>query len=103
MALTTVTGKIADIKTGTFGIGLKIAEHVSAGDKNFDRSWMCWLKTSNVAYEIGTEVTVTGSLGVKIARDKDGNLRGFIDQTTGATVPYIDLSLNNCQVETTTW
>jgi hypothetical protein len=103
MALTTVTGKIADIKTGTFGVGLKIAEHISAGDKNFDRSWMCWMKNSAETFEIGTEVTVTGSLGVKIARDKEGGLRGYVDQTTGATVPYIDLSLNNCQIEKTSW
>ena len=103
MALTTVTGKIADIKTGTYGVGLKILERNTAGDKNFDRTWMCWMKTMAVEYEIGTEVTVTGTLGVKIARDKDGTLRGFVDQTTGATVSYIDLSLNNCQVETTSW
>lgn len=103
MALTTVTGKIADIKTGTFGIGLKIVEQISAGDKNYNRLWMCWMKTSATEYEIGTEVTVTGSLGVKIARDKDGAMRGFTDETTGAIVPYIDLSLNNCQVEKTSW
>ena len=103
MALTTVTGKITDIKTGSFGIGLKIAEQIAAGDKNFNRTFMCWLKNSADTFEIGTEVTVTGSLGVKIARDKDGGMRGFTDETTGAIVPYIDLSLNNCQVEKAGW
>ena len=102
MALTTISGKIADIKTGSFGVGLKVLEHISAGDKNFDRTWMCWLKQNSNA-KVGDEVTVTGSLMVKIARDKEGGLRGYVDQTTGATVPYLDFSLNNCQVEPTSW
>ena len=104
MAIATITGKIADIKTGTWGVGYKLAEHINYGDKNFDRSWMCWIKSPETEHAIGDEVTITGEIDVKLAKDyKTGQLRGFTDQTTGQLHPYLDFSLNNCRVETASW
>lgn len=104
MALTTINGKIAEIKTGSWGVGLKIHERISAGDKDFDRQWMCWIKDPAATYTEGEVVTITGELDVKHARDyKTKQLRGYTDQTTGQLVPYLDFTLNGCRVEPTGW
>jgi hypothetical protein len=104
MALATIGGKITDIKTGTWGVGYKIAEHINIGDKNFDRSWMCWIKSPETEHAIGDQVTITGELQVQLAKDhKTGELRGITNETTGQLHPYLDFSLYNCRVETASW
>lgn len=99
MALTTVNATVTDIKTGTFGTGLKLAEEFKVGQQTYKRNWMAWFKDSqNVA--VGATITVTGSLTVKMARDPQTKLlRSYIDKTTNESIPYIDFALNDCVID----
>lgn len=98
MAVTTVQGIVTDVKTGDYGIGIKLTERIEVQDKVFDRNWMCWFKT-NLEVRSGDALTVTGTLTVKLARDpQTKQLRTYTDKQTGQLTPYQDFQLNECKI-----
>lgn len=99
MALTTVTATITDVKTGEFGTGLKLTEEFNVGQQTYKRNWMAWFKEPQTV-AVGSTITVTGSLTVKMARDPQTKLlRSYTDKTTGENIPYIDFALNGCVID----
>lgn len=101
MALTTVSGVVASVVTGAYGAGVRVTETITAGDRSFDRNWMAWFKELPAVAQ-GDNVTITGSLMVKLSRDKDsGLLKTYTDRATNELVPYQDYSINDCALDPT--